>query len=154
MTRLGMRHNSIQQDGVSSHIKQNDPAFLAATTAGNWEIKLLMRPAESPDTNLLDLSCFRALQRPSQWDHGFANEINGFIAQVTRSYHDFSPRQVNFGFLTLQACPDQILISNGGNTYSPRRCECGNRRNRRERVEMGRVSTTWNIPVHTWHNKV
>jgi hypothetical protein len=92
----------IQQDGVLSHIKQNDPAFLATATAGNWEIKLLTEqpPAQCPDTNLLNLSFFRALQS-SQWDHGFVNEINGLIAQVTRAYPDFSPQKVNFGFLTL-----------------------------------------------------
>jgi hypothetical protein len=70
---------TIQQDGALSHIKQDDPAFLATATAGNWEIKLLLtQPAQSLDTNLLDLSFFRALQS-LQWDHGFANKINGLI---------------------------------------------------------------------------
>jgi hypothetical protein len=107
---------TIQQDRASSHIKQDDPAFLAPATAGNWEIKLLTHPAQSPDTNLLDPSFFRALQL-SQWDHGFANRINGLIAQVTQAYRDFSPRKVDFGFLTLQSCLEQMLITNGRNTY-------------------------------------
>jgi hypothetical protein len=53
------RNVTIQQDGASSHIKKNDPAFLLAATAGNWDIKLLTQPAQpaqSPDTNLLDLA--------------------------------------------------------------------------------------------------
>jgi hypothetical protein len=72
------------------HIKQNDPVFLVAATAANWERKLLMQPAQSSDTNLIDLSFFQALQL-LQWDHGFANKINGLIVQVTRAYYDFSP---------------------------------------------------------------
>jgi hypothetical protein len=79
------RKITIQQDGASSHIKQDDPAF-------------------------------GALQS-SQWDHGFAHEINGLIEQVTRAYREYSPRKVDFGFLTLQSVLEQILISNGGNNY-------------------------------------
>ena len=110
------RDVTIQQDRALSHIKQNDPAFLLAASAGNWDIKLLTQPAQSPDTNLLDLSFSRALQS-SQWDHGFANEINGLVAQVTRAYCDFPPRKIDFGFLTLQSCLEQILICNGDNNY-------------------------------------
>jgi hypothetical protein len=36
------RDITTQQDGALSHIKQDNPAFLAAATSGNWEIKLLM----------------------------------------------------------------------------------------------------------------
>jgi hypothetical protein len=39
---------------------------------------LLTQPAQSPDTNILDLSFFRALQS-AQWDHGFATEIDGLM---------------------------------------------------------------------------
>jgi hypothetical protein len=52
----------IQQDDASSHINRNDPAFAEATIADNWQIQLLTQPAQSPDTNILDLSFFRALQ--------------------------------------------------------------------------------------------
>jgi hypothetical protein len=102
MARSGTRHITIQQDGALPHIKQSNPAFLATATARNWEIKLLTQPVQSPDTNLLDLSFFRALQL-LQWDHGFANKINGLIVQVTRAYRDFSPQKVDLGFLTLQS---------------------------------------------------
>jgi hypothetical protein len=110
------RNVTIQQDGASSHIRQNDPAFVEVATAGNWDIKLLTQPAQSPDTNLLDLTFFRALQS-SQWNHGFANEINGLVHQVTRAYGEFPPRKIDFGFLTLQCCLEEILLCNGANTY-------------------------------------
>jgi hypothetical protein len=106
----------IQQDGPNSHIKENDAAFMEAAEAGNWLIRLLTQPAQSPDTNTLDLSFFRALQS-AQWDHGFANTIDGLIAQVITAYEEFPPRKIDFGFITLQSCLDEILSSNGDNTY-------------------------------------
>ena len=107
----------IQQDGASSHIRQDDEAFVAAATQGTWNVTLLTQPAQSPDTNLLDLTFFRALQS-SQWDHGFANDINGLITQVMRAYNEFPPRKIDFGFLTLASCMDEIICSNGENSYS------------------------------------
>ena len=84
---------------------------------GNWQIRVLTQPAQSPDTNILDLSFFRALQS-AQWDHGFATKIDGLIAQVMRAYNEFCPRKIDFSFLTLHSCLDEILASNGGNSYS------------------------------------
>ena len=107
----------IQQDGASSHIAQDDPLFVAQATQNIlWNISLLTQPAQSPDTNLLDLSFFRALQS-TQWDHGFASNIEGLIAQVLRAYDEFDPRKIEFGFLTLQCCLDEIMCSNGSNQY-------------------------------------
>jgi hypothetical protein len=110
------REITIQQDGASSHIEEDDEAFVAAATAGNWTIQLVTQPAQSPDTNHLDLSFFRALQS-AQWDNGFALEIDGLIAQVTRAYVEFPSRKIDFGFLTLQSCLAEILLSHGDNQY-------------------------------------
>ena len=110
------REITIQQDGASSHIEEDDPEFVAVATAGNWAIKLVTQPAQSPDTNHLDLSFFRSLQS-RQWDHGFALEIDGLVAQVRRAYTEFPPRKIDFGFLTLQSCLEEILVSHGDNEY-------------------------------------
>jgi hypothetical protein len=75
------RESYIQQDGASSHIRPHDQEFLAAATDGNWNIKLVTQPAQSPDTNHLNLISFRALQS-KQWDNGFAIEIDRLIEQV------------------------------------------------------------------------
>jgi hypothetical protein len=40
------------------------------------------------------------------------------IAQVIRAYDEFCPRKIDFAFLTLQKCLDEILASKGSNTYS------------------------------------
>jgi hypothetical protein len=42
---------------------------------------------------------------------------NQRVNKVTRAYRYFSPQKVDFGFLTLQSCLEQMLITNGGNTY-------------------------------------
>ena len=110
------REITIQQDGASSHIEEDDPEFVAVATAGNWAIKLVTQPAQSPDPNHLDLSFFRSLQS-RQWDHGFALEIDGLVAQVRRAYTEFPPRKIDFGFLTLQSCLEEILVSHGDNEY-------------------------------------
>jgi hypothetical protein len=106
----------IQQDGASSHINQEDPAFAEAAMAGNWQIRLLTQPAQSPDTNTLDLSFFGSLQS-AQWNHGFAVDMDGLIAQVIKACVEFCPRKIEFGFLMLQSCHGEILISNGNNAH-------------------------------------
>jgi hypothetical protein len=78
-------------------------------------MRLLTQPAQSPDMNARDLSCFNALQS-AQWDHGFAKTVDGLIAQVIRACDEFPMRKMDFGFITLQFCLDEILSSNGDNT--------------------------------------
>ena len=74
---------------------------------------------KSPDTNVCDLSFFRALQS-EQWRNGVEDSIDGLIAQVLTTFERFNERKNDFGFLTLQCCLDDILIRNGGNDYSIR----------------------------------
>jgi hypothetical protein len=119
----------VQQDGASLHVDQDDPELTAAAMAGNWQMSLLTQwPAQSPDTNALDLSFFRSLQLV-QWDHGHAAEKDGLIVQVIRACVEFCPRNVDFGFLTLQSCLDETLVSNGNNT-----CKIWGRRDFLERA--------------------
>jgi hypothetical protein len=106
----------IQQDGATSHISEDDAAFVELAIADNWQIRLHTQPAQSPDTNTLHLAFFRALQS-AQWDHGFAIDIDGLIMQVSRAYNEFFSRKIDFGFLTLQSYLDEIHVSNGNNTY-------------------------------------
>ena len=39
------------------------------------------------------------------------------IAQVRRAYANFEPRNIDFGFLTLQGCLNNNLETQGGNDY-------------------------------------
>jgi hypothetical protein len=113
------RNITIQQDGAPAHIDDNDAAFVAAGTEGLWNIKLQTQPAKSPDLNVLDLSFFRALQS-HQWRSGFANNIHELIAQVQLAFVTFETRKLDFAFLTLQHCMDDVLAIHGDNNYTIR----------------------------------
>jgi hypothetical protein len=106
----------IQQDGAPAHIFADDVEFGLQARAGNWNIRLETQPAKSPDTNVLDLSFFRALQS-LQWKSPRANDIDGLIHQVLQSFRIFEPRKIDFGFLTLQTVLDNILCHHGGNEF-------------------------------------
>lgn len=109
----------IQQDGASSHIAEDDPAFVAAATEGLWNISLLTQSPKSPDLNVLDLSFFQALQS-HQWRNGFANTLDELIVRVQQAYEMFEPRTLDFAFLTLQCCVDDVLCNYGDNDYEIR----------------------------------
>jgi hypothetical protein len=113
------RNITIQQDGASAHIDDNDAAFVAAGRNGLWNIKLETQPAKSPDFNVLDLSLFRALQS-HQWRSGFVNTFDELVVQVLRAYETFEPRKLDFAFITLQHCMDAVLEIHGDNNYSIR----------------------------------
>ena len=111
--------NYIQHDGATAHIKSNDQEFRMHANQGMWNISLEMQPAKSPDTNVLDLSFFRALQA-AQWSLGSETTIDGLIAQTLQAFAEFEPQKIDFGFLTLQSCLDDILTCNRGNDYKLR----------------------------------
>ena len=51
-----------------------------------WNICLeTQQPAKSPDTNVLDLSFFRALQA-KQWSLGSETTVDGLVAQVLQAF--------------------------------------------------------------------
>jgi hypothetical protein len=58
---------------------------LVTATTGHWNIKMVTQPDQSPGTKQLDLTFSRALKSTQQWDSDFALEIDGLIAQVTRT---------------------------------------------------------------------
>jgi len=107
---------TIQQDGASSHIDDNDEEFTVHARNQLWKIHLLIQPAKSPDLNVLDLSFFRSLQS-EQWRSGVENTVDGLIRQVLAAFQRFEPRKIDFGFLSLMQCMDNILKIHGGNHY-------------------------------------
>ena len=106
----------IQQDGAPAHILGDDIEFGVHACAGNWNIRIETQPTKSPDSNVLDLSFFRALQS-LQWKSSHESTIDGLIAQVLRAFREFEPRKIDFGFLTLQTVLDDILCHHGGNEF-------------------------------------
>ena len=100
-----------------THISADDMEFGLVARTGTWNINILTQAPKSLDTNVCDLSFFRALLQSEQWQSDVDN-IDGLIAQVLRAFERFDERKNDFGFLTLQCCLDDILKRNGGNTYS------------------------------------
>ena len=99
--------------------QQNAPEEVPEIPGANhqdWIISIAEQPANSPDTNLLDLTFFRALQS-RQWDDGYGTTVDELIAQVEKAYHDFPPEAIDRGFTTLQSCLDEIIQCEGANTY-------------------------------------
>jgi hypothetical protein len=115
----GLTRITIQHDGASAHIEDNDVEFREHARNPLWEISILTQPAKSPDLNVLDLSFFRALQS-EQWRSAREFTIGGLVNQVLAAFERFEVRKIDFGFLTLQSCMDDILKVDGGNAYSIR----------------------------------
>jgi hypothetical protein len=76
-------------------ISCDDPDFVAATTDSHWNMKKLEnQPPKLPDTNVFDLSVFRALQS-DQWRSGFVAYNNDeLIEKVEAAFLLFDPRKL------------------------------------------------------------
>ena len=130
------------------HIPAYDIEFGLVARHGTWNINILTQAPKSPDTNICDLSFFRALQS-AQWRSGIEDNIDGLIAQVLRAFETFDVRRKNdFGFLTLQCCLDDILKCNGGNDYSIR--HMGKERMLREGILPDRIEAS-EAAIHTFN---
>jgi hypothetical protein len=71
----------IQQNEALAPIFANDIELGLHARAGNLNIRIETQPAKLPDTNVLDLSFFRA-QQSLQWKSSRANIIDRFMHQV------------------------------------------------------------------------
>ena len=68
----------------------------------------------SPDTNILDLGFFRAIQLFN--DDCPANEEE-LIKSVEKAYGEYPWHKLNHVWLTLQSCFNMIIENDGGNDY-------------------------------------
>jgi len=106
----------LQQDGATSHIKEDDAQFRAALEAANFNnLKVLTQPANSPDLNVLDLGFFNALQ-------GYNNTVQAensetLIKSVQASFQAYPHHKLNRVFLTLQSVMNEIIDIYGDNDY-------------------------------------
>ena len=112
------RHETIwiQQDNCRSHIPVDDPEFCAAAQADGWDIRLTCQPVNSPDTNVLDLGLFAAIQALFQRS-GMPKTIDEIVNKVQAAYWNFPVGRSNRVFLTLQGCLREILKEKGGQHY-------------------------------------
>ena len=104
----------LQQDGAKSHILEDDMEFKEAVDEIGLSLTVFTQSPNSPDTNILDLGFFRAIQ--SFNDDCPANEEE-LIKSVETAYGEYPFRKLNHVWLTLQSCLNMIIENDGGNDY-------------------------------------
>jgi len=105
----------IQHDNPNSH--RVGELFNQACDANNrLSIRLKEQPANSPDTNVLDLGLFRVLQS-SAWKLKRASNIDGLIDQVMQTWEAYDPRLLDRVWYTHQTVLDAIIKHNGSNSF-------------------------------------
>ena len=104
----------LQQDGAKSHILDDNKEFKEVVDDIGLNLTVYTRLPNSPDTNILDLGFFRAIQ--SFNDDCPANEEE-FIKSVEKAYGEYPMCKLNHVWLTLQSCFNMIIENDGGNDY-------------------------------------
>ena len=104
----------LQQDGAKSHILEDDVEFKEAVAEIGLNLTMFTQLPNSPDTNILDLGFFRAIQLFN--DDCPANEEE-LIKSVEKAYGEYPYHKLNRVWLTLQSCLNIIIEYDGGNDY-------------------------------------
>ncbi|XP_074300456.1 uncharacterized protein LOC141631721 [Silene latifolia] len=118
---------SIQQDNAKPHISGKDKEFKEAATSDGFNIILEQQPANSPDSNILDLGFFRSIQ--SLQDENPAKTVEELVKNVIQSYEDETFETLDNVWLSLQACMVEIMQKRGHNNYPlPHLAKAGQRR--------------------------
>ena len=104
----------LQQDRAKSHILEDDMEFKEAVDEIGLNLTMFTQSPNSPDTNILDLGLFRAIQ--SFNDDCPANE-GELIKLVEKAYGEYPLCKLIHVWLTLQSCLNMIIENDGGNDY-------------------------------------
>ena len=104
----------LQQDGAKSHILEDNVEFKEAVDEIGLNLTVFTQSPNSPDTNILNLGFFRAIQ--SFNDDCPANEEE-LIKSVEKAYGEYPLCKLNYVWLTLQSCLNMIIENDGGNDY-------------------------------------
>ncbi|XP_042051355.1 uncharacterized protein LOC121796606 [Salvia splendens] len=89
--------------------------FESLPSTDGFEFHLISQPPNSPDTNVLDLGYFRAIQ--SLQDDKIATSVDDLLRNVFTSFEELSPQTLNRVFIILQSCLTAILEVHGKNDY-------------------------------------
>ncbi|KAH9143602.1 hypothetical protein AeRB84_012395 [Aphanomyces euteiches] len=112
------RNILLQHDNARSHVSINEDELTNAFNSykpSGWNFCLAPQPPNSPDTNILDLGFFAALQ--SLQHRKRAHSIQGLIDNVLCAYDKYPYERLNHTFITLQSCLLEMLKCFGDNTY-------------------------------------
>uniref|UniRef100_A0A0A9CWW4 Transposase n=1 Tax=Arundo donax TaxID=35708 RepID=A0A0A9CWW4_ARUDO len=106
----------IQQDNAPSHIKHDDPQFLEVAKQDGFDIRVICRPLNSPDFNILDLGFCCAIQAIQY--KKVAKTVQDLVPIVQQAFQDYSPRKANRIYLTLQLVWKEAMKVQGSNKYN------------------------------------
>lgn len=107
----------IQQDNAKTHISVHDPEFVAAATSDGYDIRLTCQPPNSPDTNILDLGLFAALQ--SLFQKSSPRSLKDIVTKVIQAWDEYPVVRSNRVFLTHQTCMREIMRLKGEHKKIP-----------------------------------
>ena len=107
----------IQQDNAKPHrsATNTNPDMVAAITATGLDIVFDNQPAQSPDTNILDLGFFNSIQALQQ-QHKTDN-IQQLCQVVDECFKELDATKLEKCFLTHQAVCKEILKADGKNDF-------------------------------------
>jgi hypothetical protein len=105
----------IQQDNATPHIDSTDVAFQEKLAELQLNATLYYQPPNSPDTNVLDLCFFNAIQ--SLQHTAAPTNKDELVEAVDSAFSRLSATKLNYSFLTLQGCMNEILECHGDNSY-------------------------------------
>jgi hypothetical protein len=105
----------IQQDNAKPHIDTQDQEFLRASEEMFLNVQLRFQPPNSPDTNVLDLGFFNAIQ--SLQYQTAAKNLDELIAAVNAAFTSMPRETLNKVFLSHQQCMIETMKVHGGNNY-------------------------------------
>lgn len=105
----------VQQDNAKPHPSPDDPILIEEGDKDGLKIRLVCQPPNSPDTNVLDLGFFRAIQ--SLQHQKAPNMIDELVNAVVTSFNEMEKEKLNDVFLSLQNCLISVMKVQGGNNY-------------------------------------
>ena len=112
--KMNNRRIQLQQDGAKSYILEDNVEFKEVVEEIGLNLTMYTQSPSLPDTNILDVGFFRAIQ--SFNDDCPANEEE-LIKSVEKAYGEYPLCKLNHVWLTLQSCLNMIIENDGGNDY-------------------------------------
>ena len=104
----------LQPDGAKSHILDDDKEFKEAVDKIGLILTMYTQSPNSPDTNILNLGFFRAIQ---SFNNDCPANDEELIKSVQKAYGEYPWRKLNHVWLTLQSCFNMIIENDGGNDF-------------------------------------
>ena len=106
----------IQQDNAKTHVQCDDPIVVQEATKGNWDIRMVFQPPNSPDTNILDLGWFSSIQ--AMFQKKMPKTLPEIVEKVEQSLREYPHQKLNRIFLSHQACMREIIKHKGSIHYA------------------------------------